>query len=80
MRAITLSAAECLGVADRLGSLDVGKSATLFISDGDPLELTTRIEAAFIDGRRIDLRDKQTELAAKYREKYRQLGLIPDGD
>ena len=76
LRSITLSAAEALGVADRIGSLEVGKLATLFIADGDPFELPTRIEAAFIDGRLIDLRDKQTELAAKYREKYRQLGLI----
>jgi len=80
LRSITLSAAECLGVADRLGSLEVGKAATLFIADGDPFELTTRIEAAFIDGRRIDLRDKQTELDRKYREKYRQLGEITDGE
>jgi len=78
VRSITLSAAECLGVGDRLGSLEAGKAATLFIADGDPLELSTRIEAAFIDGRRIDLRDKQTELDAKYREKYRQLGEITD--
>ena len=76
LRSITLSAAEALGVADRIGSLEVGKLATLFIADGDPFELPTRIEAAFIDGRLIVLRDKQTELAAKYREKYRQLGLI----
>lgn len=76
LRSITLSAAECLGVGDRLGSLEPGKLATFFIADGDPFELSTTIEAAFIDGRRIDLRDKQTELAAKYREKYRQLGLI----
>jgi len=74
LRSITLSAAECLGVAERLGSIEVGKAATLFVADGDPFELTTQIEAAFIDGRRIDLRDKQTELDRKYREKYRQLG------
>lgn len=75
LRSVTLSAAEALGVADRLGSLEVGKAATLFLADGDPLELTTTISAAYIDGRKLDLSDKQTELAAKYREKYRQLGL-----
>ncbi len=77
LRAITLSAAEILGVADRLGSLAVGKEATLFIADGDPLEITTRIERAFIAGREVDLRNRQTELAEKYTEKYRQLGLMP---
>ncbi len=73
LRAITLSAAELLGVADRLGSLDAGKAATLIVTDGDPLEITTHVEMAFIDGREIDLTNKQTHLADKYREKYRQL-------
>ncbi len=75
LRAITLSAAEVLGIADRYGSLERGKSATLIVTDGDPLELETRVLHAFIDGRRIDLANKQTALAEKYRERYRQLGL-----
>lgn len=73
LAAITLRAAEILGVADRLGSLSVGKDATLMVCDGDPLELTTRIEMAFVQGRQIDLRNRQTELSNKYRERYRQL-------
>lgn len=77
MRSITLSVAEVLGVSDRLGSLDEGKDATLFIADGDPLEVATKVEAAFIQGREIDLSNKQTMLAEKYREKYRQLGNSP---
>lgn len=77
LRSITLSVAELLGVADRLGSLEEGKDATLFIADGDPLEVTTKVEAAFIQGREIDLSNKQTRLAEKYREKYRQLGETP---
>ncbi|MFT5733605.1 MAG: imidazolonepropionase-like amidohydrolase [Planctomycetota bacterium] len=75
LRSITLSAAEFLGVDHRVGSLDKGKDATLFIADGDPLELTTKIERAFIQGRESVLTDKQTALAAKYRAKYRQKGL-----
>jgi imidazolonepropionase-like amidohydrolase len=71
-RAITLSPATILGVSDRYGSIEKGKSATLFICDGDPLEMTTKISGAWIDGREIDLRNKQTELDAKYREKYRR--------
>ena len=78
LRSITLSAAELLGVGDRLGSLEPGKLATIIVTDGDPLELTTRVTQAFIDGREIDLRSKQTELYEKYREKYRQLGIIND--
>jgi imidazolonepropionase-like amidohydrolase len=72
IRSITLSAAELLGVADQLGSIEPGKRATLLVTDGSPLELTTKIEAAYIDGKLIDLSNKQTELEKKYREKYRQ--------
>ncbi|MCH8269907.1 MAG: amidohydrolase family protein [Planctomycetes bacterium] len=80
IRAITLSAAEMLGVAGTLGSIDIGKSATLIIADGTPLEITTSIERAFIDGRDIDLTNKQTKLNDKYREKYRQLGVDNSGN
>jgi len=73
IRAITLSPAQILGVGDSMGSIDQGKSATLLLTDGDPLEQTTRIHLALIDGRRIDLRSKHTELNEKYREKYDQL-------
>lgn len=73
LAAITKSAAEILGVGERLGSLSAGKDATLFIADGHPFDLTSKIEMAFIQGRKIDLRTKQTELAKKYRERYRQL-------
>lgn len=78
LRSITLSAAELLGVADRLGSLETGKAATLIVTDGNPLEITTVVERAYIDGREIDLANKQTDLADKYREKYRQLGILKD--
>ena len=76
LRAVTLSPATILGVGDRLGSLDAGKAATLIITDGHPLEVTTRVHLAFIDGRAIDLENKHTALARKYLEKYRQLGLV----
>jgi len=75
IRSITLSAAELLGVADTLGSIDKGKAATVIVTDGNPLEITTRVEMAFIDGRQIDLNNKQRALDEKYREKYRQLGV-----
>lgn len=72
IKAITLWPAEILGVADRVGSLEAGKDATLIVTDGDPLEVSTRTVAAYVEGRPVDLSNKQTELAAKYREKYRQ--------
>ncbi|MFO0311604.1 MAG: amidohydrolase family protein, partial [Planctomycetota bacterium] len=71
--AITIEAAKVLGVADRLGSLTVGKDATLFVADGHPFDLPTRVEQAYVRGRAIDLRSKHSELAAKYRARYRQL-------
>ena len=78
LRAITLRTAQMLGVGDVLGSIETGKSATLILTDGNPLEMATHVERAWIDGREIDLRNKQTELRDKYREKYRQLGLLPE--
>ena len=73
LAAITQDAADILGVGKRLGSLTPGKDATLFVADGHPFDLPTKIEMAFVGGRQIDLRNKQTELAKKYRERYRQL-------
>lgn len=70
LRAITLGAAEILGVAERLGSLDVGKDATLFVANGDALENFTQVERAWIQGREVDMSNKQTRLNDKYRGKY----------
>lgn len=74
IKAVTHDAATILGIADRYGSLESGKSATLIVTDGSPLEVTTRITHAFIDGREIDLSNKQSKLYEKYRERYRQTG------
>jgi imidazolonepropionase-like amidohydrolase len=78
VRSITLAPAEILGLGDRLGSLEPGKAATLIVTDGPLLEISTNTTSAFIDGREVDLSNKQTKLRDKYREKYRQLGIIPD--
>jgi imidazolonepropionase-like amidohydrolase len=51
LRAITLEAAELLGVSERLGSLDKGKDANMVFLDGDPFEPATRIQAVMLDGR-----------------------------
>lgn len=80
VQAITRSPAEILGVADRYGSLGEGKSATLILTSGSPLEVTTRVERAFVEGREIDLSNKQTKLAEKYRERYRQTGDLQRGE
>lgn len=78
LKSITLSAAQIIGLGSTHGSIEVNKSATLIITDGDPLQITTDTLIAFIDGRRIDLGSRHKTLNDKYREKYRQLGIIND--
>ena len=50
MRAITIYAAEHIGIADRVGSLEVGKDADIVITDGNPFEIATNVEKVIIDG------------------------------
>ena len=78
LRAITLSAAEILGVDEKIGSLDLGKDATFFISDNEPLTQSNHPIKAYIQGREIDLSDRQKNLWNKYKEKYRRLGKLSD--
>jgi len=59
-----------------VGSLDVGKDATLIVTNGDPLEIMSNVEMEFIQGKKIDLRSRHTELYKKYQEKYKQLGIV----
>lgn len=66
IRAITLDAAEILGVGDKVGSLDSGKLANVIVTDGDPLELTTQVKRVFIEGKPIPLVSKFTQLYRKY--------------
>lgn len=71
LQSITLNAAKILGIDKDYGSLEVGKSATLFISDGDALDqLTNNVTEAFIDGRQLNLNNQQKELYRRYKEKY----------
>ena len=76
LRSVTLHAANILGIGRTHGSLEPGKAATLIVTTGDPLEITTEVVTAFIDGRQIDLSSRHTSLYEKYLEKYHQLGKI----
>ena len=67
LRAVTLTPAEILGVADRYGSLEAGKVANLVVWSGDPFEFSTGVEHVFIRGRDIPLRSRQTHLLERYR-------------
>ena len=67
LRAVTLEPARVWGVADRLGSLEVGKDADVVVWSGDPFELTTAAEHVFIAGREMPQDTRQKQLFEKYR-------------
>ena len=65
LKAVTLNAAEVLGISDDYGSIEVGKKANMFISTGDPFEPSTQILALFIDGFNVPMESRHIDL---YRE------------
>ncbi|MCK6421990.1 MAG: amidohydrolase family protein [Aquabacterium sp.] len=71
LKAITLHAARILGADDRLGSLQPGRLASFIVTDGDPLETTTRIERLYVQGREVDPGNRQRRLERKYEQRYR---------
>ncbi len=62
LKAVTLYPAQIMNVADRLGSIEVGKMANLVVTDGDLLETRTHVRHLFIDGRQVPLTSRHTEL------------------
>ncbi len=71
--ALTLNTAKILGIDKTCGSLETGKDATLFISEGDALDMRTcQVTAAFIQGRTINLDNKHKQLNQRFEKKYRQ--------
>jgi imidazolonepropionase-like amidohydrolase len=71
LSSVTLNTAKIIGIDKNYGSIEVGKSATLFISSGQALEMmSNNVEKAFIDGRNIDLNNHQKELYQRYSQKY----------
>ena len=69
LASLTLEPARILGVDGRIGSLEPGKDATLILTDGDILDLRTRVVGAYIDGRALDLSDRQKRLYERYRNR-----------
>lgn len=68
---ITLNAAKLLGIDAITGSLETGKDANIVISEGDLLDMkTSKVTQAFIQGRELNLDNKQTQLFEKYKYKY----------
>lgn len=71
LQLITSNSAKILGIDAIYGTLETGKSATLFISEGDALDMkSNKITEALIDGRQISLESHQTELYERYKEKF----------
>ena len=73
LQLITSNTAKILGIADFCGTLEQGKDATLFISEGDALDIrTNQLTEIFIQGRKLNLETHQTKLNTKYKVKYNQ--------
>ena len=71
LQALTINAARVLGIDGRVGTLEAGKDATLFVSKGDALDFrTSQLTSAYIGGRRIVLDNKHQELYQRYSDKY----------
>ena len=66
LKAITINPAEVWGMADKLGSLDVGKNANVVVANGDPLDVKTDVKRVFIEGRDIPMTSRQTRLRDQY--------------
>lgn len=69
LKSVTIYAAEILGVADKMGSLDVGKIANVVVTDGDILDPRTNIKYMFINGRMIPLTSRHTELFDAFKDR-----------
>jgi imidazolonepropionase-like amidohydrolase len=67
LAAITRAPAVILGLGDRLGTIEAGKVANLVVTDGDPLEIRTRVVHVMIDGKLVDLANKHTRSYERYR-------------
>jgi imidazolonepropionase-like amidohydrolase len=68
---ISFNTAKILGIDKTTGSLETGKDATLFISDGDALDmLGNKVEAAFIQGRSVSIDNLHKQLYKKFSDKY----------
>ncbi|MCH2112611.1 MAG: amidohydrolase family protein [Planctomycetes bacterium] len=67
LHALTLGAAEVLGVDSFTGSLEVGKAGNFFLSDGDPLDNSGQVQRMWLGGAEVELTSAQTELRDRYR-------------
>ena len=66
LKGITLYPAQIAGVAARLGSIETGKDATLFVTDGDILDVRSNVKRMWIGGKEVSLETRHTRLYEKY--------------
>jgi imidazolonepropionase-like amidohydrolase len=69
LKAVTLNAAQMLGIADQLGTIEPGKMGNLIVTDGDPLEIKTQVRYLFIKGQLTSLENRHHELYEEYRKR-----------
>lgn len=69
LKGLTLYPAQFMGVADRLGSIEPGKDATLFVTDGDILDIRSQVKRMWIGGKEIALESRHTRLYQKYKNR-----------
>ncbi len=69
LKAVTIVPAEIFQVSDRMGSLEEGKQATLFVTNGDPFETSTDVRYVFINGWKIPMESRQTRLYEEFLER-----------
>lgn len=69
LRAVTLTAAEILGVGDVMGSLEPGKRADFIVTDGDPLQIVTQVERVWIGGEEQSMETRHTQLWKQFRDR-----------
>lgn len=72
LKSLTVYPAQILGLDDLIGSLQPGLEANLIITDGNPIEYSTRVEQVYIRGRKSDMMDAHRELYHRYLQKVRE--------
>jgi imidazolonepropionase-like amidohydrolase len=69
VKGLTLYPAQIAGVADKLGSIEAGKEATLFVTDGDLLDIRSNVKRMWIAGKEVSLESRHTRLYEKYKNR-----------
>lgn len=77
LKAVTINAAEIMGVGDTIGSIEVGKKANFFVANGDPFETKTQILNVFIDGYLVPMTSRQIELYEEFLDRRPGLQKYP---